>query len=61
MTQKTLTLTASQAAERLDVTAETVRAWARSGKIKVVRHPSGRMRFPAAAIEAIANGTQAAA
>lgn len=56
MTQVRPNLTASEVAERLDVTPETVRAWAHSGRLRCIKLPSGRMRFPVEAIEAIERG-----
>jgi excisionase family DNA binding protein len=57
MAQKDKTLRASEVAKRLDVTAETVRAWGRTGKIRVQRHPGGRMKFFESDIAAIEQGT----
>lgn len=34
-------------ARRCGVSPETVRRWARQGRIDYVRSPSGRIRFPA--------------
>lgn len=38
-------ITASQAAELLAVSADTIRRWAREGRIKVVVLPSGQQRY----------------
>jgi excisionase family DNA binding protein len=38
-------VTASQAAELLAVSPDTIRRWAREGRIKVVVLPSGQQRF----------------
>lgn len=46
MSQVRRYLTPVQVAKRLHVTPETVRAWARAGKIRFITLPSGRMRFP---------------
>lgn len=59
MTQVRTQLTAQQVADRLDVTSETVRAWARTGRLDCIRHPSGRMRFRVEDIEAIERGERA--
>lgn len=56
MTQVTKRLTAEQVAERLDVTAETVRAWARTGKIPCIVLPNGYYRFRAEDIDAMERG-----
>jgi excisionase family DNA binding protein len=53
MTQPRRYLTAAQVAKRLDVHPETVRAWVRTGKLKVVKLPSGVMRFRPEDIDAI--------
>lgn len=37
--------TASEVADKLGVSAETVRRWARDGRVDVVILPSGVMRF----------------
>lgn len=58
MTQKTGKLTATQVAERLEVTPETVRDWARTGKLRAIRLPSGRMRFRETDVDAIEQGEQ---
>ena len=46
-------LTASDVAEALGVTDETVRQWAKSGKLRYVRLPSGQRRFQRSDVEAI--------
>lgn len=52
MTQEPRYLTAAEAAERLTgqglpVSAETLKRWAREGRITAFRTPSGQYRFPA--------------
>lgn len=47
MTQVAERLTATQVARRLGVHPETIRRWAREGKISYLRSPSGRISFPA--------------
>lgn len=44
---------ANQAAEILDVSAATVRRWARLGKIPYIQLPSGRMKFRRSDVEAL--------
>ena len=44
-------LTPPQAAERLGVSANTVRRWADAGLIRVVKTPTGRRFFDPAAID----------
>gem|GEM_PF-1631126 len=56
MTQVSPYLTAEQVAERFDITAETARAWARSGKVQAIRLPGGQYRFRREDIEAIERG-----
>jgi excisionase family DNA binding protein len=56
MTQLSPFLTAEQVAERFDVTAETAREWARTGKVPAVRTPGGHYRFRREDIEAIERG-----
>jgi excisionase family DNA binding protein len=46
-----LTLTVSQAAERLGVSVGTVRRWADKGHLQSFRTPGGQRRFDAAHIE----------
>jgi len=53
MTQLPRYLTAEQVAQRLEVTAEAARNWARTGKIQAIKTPGGQYRFPVEAIEAI--------
>lgn len=40
-------LTATEMARRLGVHPETIRRWAREGRIAYLRSPSGRISFPA--------------
>lgn len=47
MRQNADLLTASEVARRSGVTSETVRRWAREGKVEYLRLPSGGIRFPA--------------
>lgn len=47
MKQNADLLTASEVARRSGVTSETVRRWAREGKVEYLRLPSGGIRFPA--------------
>ena len=56
MTQVSPYLTAEQVAERFDITAETARAWARTGKVEAIRLPGGQYRFRREVIEAIERG-----
>jgi excisionase family DNA binding protein len=53
MTPKLLTIT--QAAERLGVHYQTLRAWADAGKVPMVRLESGYRRFDPDAIERVRN------
>jgi excisionase family DNA binding protein len=50
--------TASEAAEILDVHSETVRRWAREGRLDVMLLPSGRMRFRRSTVLALLNETR---
>ncbi|HTI26211.1 MAG TPA: helix-turn-helix domain-containing protein [Kutzneria sp.] len=64
MTQPTPLLTPSQVVERLAaagvvVVEETVRDWARTGKIAAARLPSGRYLFRVEDIDAIAQPVEA--
>lgn len=61
MTQEPSVLTAPQVAARLQVTAETVRDWARSGKVPAITLPGGQYRFRREDIEAIEQPTPVAA
>lgn len=47
MTQVRRYLTAGEVADRVGVSTETIRRWAREGKVDYFRLPSGSMRFPA--------------
>lgn len=53
-------LTAQQVAERLAVHVESVRRWTRQGDLAAVRLPSGRYRYRAEDVAAIAQSTLAA-
>jgi excisionase family DNA binding protein len=46
-------LSTREVAAILQVTDETVRRWATSGRIRHIRYPSGQIKFEAADIEAI--------
>jgi len=56
MTQDTPLLIASEVADRLRVSEETVNQWARIGRLKAITLPSGRKRYRVADIEAIEAG-----
>lgn len=58
MTQPSPYLTASEVAERFDITPESVRAWARTKKVPAIRLPGGRYRFRREDIDAIERGEQ---
>jgi excisionase family DNA binding protein len=47
MTQLPERLTATEMARRHGVHPETIRRWAREGRISYLRSPSGRISFPA--------------
>lgn len=58
MTQRTLLLTVPQVVERLaaagvEVSQESVRQWARSGRVTAVRLPSGHYRFRPSDVDAL--------
>lgn len=53
MAQKLALLTAQEVAAELQVSSETVRRWARAGKLDVVTLPSGRMKFRAEDVAAL--------
>jgi excisionase family DNA binding protein len=60
MTQLSPFLTADEVATRLSVTAEAVRAWARTGKVEAIKLPGGRQyRFRREVIEALERGESA--
>lgn len=46
-------LTVTQIAEKLQVADSTVRRWVRTGLVEVTRLPSGGIRIPADAIDAL--------
>jgi excisionase family DNA binding protein len=56
MTQLSPYLTAEQVAERFEITTETARAWARTGKVPAIKLPGGHYRFRRSDIEAIERG-----
>jgi predicted site-specific integrase-resolvase len=65
MTQVPPFLTAPQVAQRLTeaglpVSEETVRQWAKSGRLASVKLPNGRHRFRPEVVDAIVNGETAA-
>lgn len=60
MTQLSPYLTAEQVAERFEITAETARAWARTGKVPAIRTPGGHYRFRREDIDAIERGETSA-
>lgn len=47
------TLTTTEAAEILGVTAETVRTWAKKRRIRHVELPSGQLRFTRSDVDAV--------
>lgn len=51
MTGKLLTIT--EAADRLGIHYQTLRAWADTGRVPVVKHASGHRRFESAVIEEV--------
>lgn len=53
MTQVHRYLTAVEVAQRLQVTPETARDWARTGKVPAIQLPSGHYRFKSEDIDAI--------
>ena len=53
MARENALLTVAQAAKRLGVSPNTIRAWADRGAIPVVRLPSGHRRFEARAIDGV--------
>ena len=53
MARENALLTVSQAARRLGVSPNTIRAWADRGAIPVVRLPSGHRRFEARAVDGL--------
>lgn len=55
MAQDDELLTAPQVAEILSVSAETIRTWAKSGKLASITLPGGRPRFRRSDIDAILN------
>lgn len=66
MTPVQPTITAGEAAERLTaagvpVSEDTVRRWAKAGRIPAVKLPLGRMRFRVEDIDAIAMPTSGSA
>lgn len=53
-------LTATQVAEKLQVSPETVTDWAKNGKIDFIELPSGRYRYREETVTAILAGQKAA-
>jgi excisionase family DNA binding protein len=53
MARENALLTVAQAAKRLGVSPNTIRAWADRGAIPVVRLPSGHRRFEPRAIDSV--------
>lgn len=50
-------LTAAEVADRLEVHVESVRRWAREGKLDAVTLPSGRRKFRAVDVDRIVTGS----
>ena len=48
--------TAKEVAEMLRVHQSTVTYWVRTGKVKAIRTPGGRIRIPREEVERILNG-----
>jgi excisionase family DNA binding protein len=53
MSDQTRLLTISQAADRLGISVQTLRAYADKGMVPMVKLPSGYRRFDAASVERI--------
>ena len=51
-------LTPAEAATRLGVSSRTLSRWAKDGLIDSVRLPTGHLRIPAGAVEAIRTGDE---
>lgn len=61
MTSPRSLLTTDEVADEFQVDPETVRRWAREGKIVAITLPGGRLkRFPRSEVEAVARGERAA-
>lgn len=60
MARENALLTVAQAAKRLGVSPNTIRAWADRGAIPVVRLPSGHRRFEPRAIDSVREHAPAA-
>lgn len=60
MAQVTELRTAHEVAVTLNTSVETIRRWARTGRLPVVKLPSGAMRFRASDIESLINPESAA-
>ncbi len=56
MTQLSPYLTANEVAQRFDISAESVRAWARTKKVPAIKLPGGKYRFRREDIDAIERG-----
>jgi excisionase family DNA binding protein len=57
MTQVPTLLTADEVAQVVRQSPETVRRWARSGELKSVRLPGGRVRFRSADVDELIGPT----
>lgn len=53
MSNTVYTLSASDTAERIGVTEQTVRRWAHTGKLRHVVLPSGQLRFSEADLQLV--------
>lgn len=46
-------LTPAEAARRIGVHPRTLKRWALAGKVRHVRYPSGRFKFPATVVDEV--------
>ena len=53
MTASERVLSVGTVARLIGVSSETVRAWARAGRIRAIRTPTGRYKIPEAVAEAL--------